>query len=161
MQGEMQYCYLLLHKIKYKVFQSLPHRKKMYYQWFEFYRAQGQTFKMVNPKGSQIIETGWLNDKHMSAGNEILKLDYPFADGLQDTELQQNYSWKQPTSQYVQFLHMNNNHWIIITNVSGLSASPSTVFVYDSLHQNLSEETKLLISKFHQGKKIHISVMNV
>ena len=119
--------------------------------------------RWLNQKDIKSLESCWLNDNHMLAVNRIFKEDYPNVDGLQDTVLQQNYSWEQPTSQYVQFLHVNGNHWITISNinVSGLSTPQSAVFVYDSMHGKLSDETKMLISKFHQGKKLYIYVMNV
>ena len=53
--------------------------------------------------------TGWITDKHMSVANQILQMDHPLADGLQDTLLQQNLAWQQPTSQYVQILHVTNH----------------------------------------------------
>ena len=37
-----------------------------------------------------ILQSGWLTDKHMFAANQVMKRDYPTADGLQDTLLQQN-----------------------------------------------------------------------
>ena len=57
----------------------------------------------LNQKDITILTspTGWLTDKHMSAANQILQRDHPLADGLQDTLLQQNLAWQQPTSQYV------------------------------------------------------------
>ena len=60
--------------------------------------------------------------------HNILKKDYPGVDGLQDTLLQQNFSWDIPSSEFVQVLHVNGNHWITI----GLS--DSSVNVYDSLY---------------------------
>ena len=53
----------------------------------------------------------------MLLANNILKRDYPEADGLQDTVLQQNCSWKVPTSEFVQFLHVEGNHRITISNI--------------------------------------------
>ena len=107
--------------------------------------------------------TGWLTDKHMSVANQILQRDHPLADGLQDTLLQQNLAWQQPTSQYVQILHVNKSHWITISNINmnnPKDASRSTVYVYDSLHGKLTAEIKELISHFHQGDKIKMFVMN-
>ena len=84
------------------------------------------------------------------------------ADGLQDTVLQQNFSWNLPTSQYVQFLHINGNHWITITNINkGNTAEISTVYLYDSLAKPLSDKTKTLIYQYHGSDKVSIKVMNV
>ena len=55
-------------------------------------------------------------NKHMLKANNILKKDYPGVDGLQDTLLQQNFSWDIPTSEFVYILHVNGDHWITISN---------------------------------------------
>ena len=54
---------------------------------------------------------GWLTDKQMTVVNTILQQDYPMADGLLDTVLQQNFLWNLPTSQYVQFLQPLDNYY--------------------------------------------------
>ena len=41
--------------------------------------------------------------------NSILKREYPEVDGLQDTVLQQNCSWKVPMSEFVQFHHVEES----------------------------------------------------
>ena len=46
----------------------------------------------------------------MLLANSILRKEYPEVDGLQDTVLQQNCSWKVPTTDFVQFLHVAGNH---------------------------------------------------
>ena len=101
----------------------------------------------------------------MLQASNILKNDYPHIDGLQDTLLQQNLSWKVPTSDYVQILNADQNHWITITNIrpQSLSAQPSkdTVYVYDSLYDHVSEATKQLIAEYHKADKLKIKVMNV
>ena len=56
-------------------------------------------------------------NKHMLKANNILKKDYPSVKGLQDTLLQQNFSWDIPTSDFVQVLHVNGNHCITISNI--------------------------------------------
>ena len=58
-----------------------------------------------------------VTDKHVLKANNVLKKDYPSVDGLQDTLLQQNFSWDIPSSEFVQVLHVNGNHWITISNI--------------------------------------------
>ena len=67
-------------------------------------------------------------------------LTCPYAEGLQDTLLQQNLSWDVPTGEFVQILHIEVNHWITISNINvsdtpGFSAN--TVNVYDSLYKGI------------------------
>ena len=51
----------------------------------------------------------WLTDKHMFIANYVLKKEYPYAEGLQDTLLQQSLSWDVPTGEFVQILHTEEN----------------------------------------------------
>ena len=49
--------------------------------------------EILNAEDIQVLENGWLTDKYMLKANNILKKDYPSINGLQDTLLQQNFSW--------------------------------------------------------------------
>ena len=60
-----------------------------------------QQQEILNAEDIQVLENGWLTDKHMLKANNILKKDYPRVDGLQDTLLQQHFSWDIPTSEFV------------------------------------------------------------
>ena len=68
----------------------------------------------LSDKNIEIAKNGWLTDDHILLVNSILKREYPKVDGLQDTVLQQNCSWKVPTSEFAQF---EGNHWITISNI--------------------------------------------
>ena len=70
---------------------------------------------ILSDKDTKVLESGWLTDEHMLI---FSKKDYPSVDGLQDTLLQQNFSWDIPSSEFV----VNGNHWITISNI-GLSDS--------------------------------------
>ena len=56
---------------------------------------------ILSDKDIKVLESGWLTDEHMLMANSILKKDYASADGLQDTLLQQNFSWDIPSSEFV------------------------------------------------------------
>ena len=99
---------------------------------------------------------GWLTDKYMTVVNTILQQDCPMVDGLQDTVLQQKFFWNLTTSQYVQFLHINGNYWITITNINKAIKQ-----IWPSPAQPLSDETKDLIYQYHGSYKVSIKVMNV
>ena len=73
-------------------------------------------------------------------------------------QLEQNFSWDIPSSEFLQVLHVNGNHWITISNI-GLS--DSSVNVYDSLYIGMNEATKELIAKFVHKDKVKINIMNV
>ena len=74
------------------------------------------TNNVFNEREIRILSrsNGWLTDVHTMAANRTLQSDHPYIDGLQDTVLQQNASWDAPMSEFMQFLHENRNHWVII-----------------------------------------------
>ena len=37
--------------------------------------------------------------------------------GLQEPILDQKNQWQHPTGVFVQFLHVNGNHWVTISNI--------------------------------------------
>ena len=114
--------------------------------------------KILSDKDIKVLECGYLTDEHMLMANSILKKDYPSVDGLQYTLLQQSFSWDIPSSEFVQVLHVNGNHWITISNI-GLS--DSSVNVYDSLYNGIDKATKELIAKYVHKDKVKINIMNV
>ena len=112
----------------------------------------------MSDKDIETLENGWLTDEHMLKANNVLKKDYPSADGLQDTLLQQNFSWDIPSSEFVQVLHVNGNHWITISNIG---VSDQSVNVYDSLYNGINQATKELIAKYVHKDKVKINIINV
>ena len=104
--------------------------------------------------------TVWLNDNHMSAASRSLRALFPDVEGLQDTVLQQNFSFDLPTSEYAQILHVGDNHWIAISSIDQAS---DTVAVYDSLRSKPSKTTTNLIARYNHSpaQKLAINVMNV
>ena len=114
--------------------------------------------EILNAEDIQVLENGWLTDKHMLKANNILKKDYSSVNGLQDTLLQQNFSWDIPSSEFLQILHVNGNHWITISNIG---VSDNSVNVYDSLYNGITQTTKELIAKYVHKKKVKINIINV
>ena len=114
--------------------------------------------KILSDKDIETLENGWLTDEHMLKANNVLKKDYPSVDGLQDTLLQQNFSWDIPSSEFVQVLHVNGNHWITISNIG---VSDQSVNVYDSLYNGINQATKELIAKYVHKDKVKINIINV
>ena len=113
--------------------------------------------KILSDKVIETLENGWLTDEHMLKAHNILKKDYPSVDGLQDTLLQQNFSCDIPSSEFVQVLHVNGNHWITISNIG---VSDQSVNVYDSLYNDINQATKEFIAKYVHKDKVKIN-MNV
>ena len=109
----------------------------------------------MSDKDIETLENGWLTDEHML---KALKKDYPGVYGLQDTLLQQNFSWDIPYSEFVQVLYVNGNHWLTISNIG---VSDQNVNVYDSLHNGINQTTKELIAKYVHKDKVKINIINV
>ena len=59
----------------------------------------------------------WLTDKEMAMAAQLLTQKNPDVDGLQDPVLGQRNQWGHLKSNFVQFLHVNGNHWIAISNI--------------------------------------------
>ena len=63
------------------------------------------------------LRDGCLTDKEMYRASQLLQIQFPGVDGLQDTVLQQNNSFNLPTREFVQFFHVDGNHWITASNI--------------------------------------------
>ena len=99
----------------------------------------------------------WLNDVHMTAASKLLLSAHSHI-GLQDTVLQQNNLWVVPATEIIQFIHVDNCHWITMSSVGD-----STVNIYDSMMLTPSTETiRSICSYVHtSSEKIQLNVMNV
>ncbi|KAL5515522.1 hypothetical protein EMCRGX_G000699 [Ephydatia muelleri] len=104
--------------------------------------------------------TGWLSDMHMEAANVLLREAFPAVDGLQNPILQQNMSFSVPSFEFVQFLLVSKNHWLVISNIG---EEMDTVCNYDSMQNRPDGECISLVARYVQCPDSHITikVMNV
>ena len=103
----------------------------------------------------------WLNDRHMTAAQTLLKKEHPHIAGLQATTLQYTRTFDvHQEKEFVQILNLSASHWITISTVD---CPLGTIRVYDSLQLGLNSSLKRLIADlmFHQGKKIKIEYVNM
>ena len=79
-----------------------------------------------------ILRNGeWLNDSHIHAGQQLLKLQHPDMNGLQlTTLLEQAKKWNSKPERFVQVLYNGKNHWICASNIL---CPAGQVDVYDSM----------------------------
>ena len=76
-----------------------------------------------------MLSTGkWLNTALVNAAQKLIKEAFPEAQGLQDTRNVQTTS--QQLGQFIQVMHISNNHWITVSTPNCLSG---TVQVFNSL----------------------------
>ncbi|XP_068226874.1 uncharacterized protein [Palaemon carinicauda] len=97
----------------------------------------------------------WLSDLHISAASKLLKNFAPHIEGLQDLTLQQNQRFDIPVSEFIQILNVNGNHWVTVSNIGCENGS---VNIYDSMHQNPTDQTKNTIAKYLHTDKEHMSL---
>ena len=78
----------------------------------------------------------------MEAAHVLLREAFPAVDGLQNPILQQNMSFSVPSFEFVQFLLVNKNHWLVISNIG---EEMDTVCIYDSMQNRPDGECISLV----------------
>ena len=99
----------------------------------------------------------WLDDRLINLGQNMMKQQHPYINGLQSVLLGQNLSFIPQGDDCVQILHEFGNHWITVSNIG---YPPSTINVYDSLHGSLSTHTQHVIADNLQSKTSQITIRN-
>ena len=123
--------------------------------------TQASRAQILLPGDRAILDkTEWLSDMHMEAANVLLREAFPVVDGLQNPILQQNMSFSDPSFEFVQFLLVNKNHWLVISNIG---EEMDTVCIYDSMLNRPDGECISLVARYVQCPDSHITikVMNV
>ena len=105
----------------------------------------------------------WLTNRHMDEASRLIKKINPSISGLNST-LQSllAISPKGPMGKFVQFIHVNNNHWVTVSNVH--APSPDTVVIYDSLHGGeISTQLQQSVAKYlkSDGQTLKFELANV
>ena len=77
---------------------------------------------------------GWLNDKVIQAGQEIMAQQFPTIKGLQPTTLQEVRGFEVHREPFVQILNVSRNHWFVVSTVN---CEPGHVRVYDTIHTDV------------------------
>ena len=82
----------------------------------------------------EIITGGkWLSANCMSAANQLLKKEFPFQQGLNDTSLlADRMEWSSKPEDFVQIIHIPSGDWACVSNKFCL---PNEVDLFDSLHK--------------------------
>ena len=105
--------------------------------------TQASRAPLLSPVDRAILDkTGWLSDMHMEAAHVLLREAFPAVDGLQNPILQQNMSFSVPSFEFVQFLLVNKNHWLVISNIG---EEMDTVCIYDSMQNRPDGECISLV----------------
>ena len=87
--------------------------------------------------------TGWLTDNIVDAAQTVLLQFYPGMAGLQPPVLQKTFAFQVHSGEFVQIVHIRNNHWCV---VSSLGCESGMIRVYDSLYKTPSKDLVHLIA---------------
>lgn len=100
-----------------------------------------------------IEDNGWLNDNIIKVSQDILKKSHPNIGGLQSTMLGETLTYSIERGKFVQILHINNNHWITISNIFSKNGG---INVYNSVpSKDLPDKAKKQIAALIHSPDTH------
>ena len=104
--------------------------------------------------------SGWLTDEVISAAQMIMLQYFPSMSGLQPPTLQKVFAFQVHSGEFVQIIHIRNNHWCVVSTVG---CESGVVNVYDSLYTSVSDKTIHLIASMvsSSSSKLEIRMMDV
>ena len=111
-----------------------------------------------------ILNGEWLNDRIINAAQELLKHDQGLlpVGSLQNTLLIPICQCDIVCYESVQILRRGGNHWITISTVGqSHSTKQRTVKIYDSLYNELPQETKQQVAALLNTKDSDITFEHV
>ena len=82
-----------------------------------------------------------LTDIHISAAQKILHNEFPDTNGLQNSNGQLKYPLSN-VSNSMQIVHVQNDHWAIITTIRIVKKQEIVVCYYHSVYLTLSDDTE-------------------
>ena len=92
-----------------------------------------------------LINGKWLSDLHINASQQLLSNHFYHLGGLQSTLTQYKEPIKNPTNA-IQILHVNNNHWSVLTTIN-INQRKCQAHYYDSMLTSLTPDVEYLISR--------------
>ena len=95
-------------------------------------------------KKAVLSQRGWLSDKIICAAQIILLQYFPNMAGLQPATMQKVFGFHAHSGEFVQIIHVRNNHWCVVSIVGCQSG---VVHLNDSLYKTLSKKTEYWIAK--------------
>ena len=87
---------------------------------------------LLGEQDIKIITSGeWLTDHIIGAAHSVLRSQFPYANGLENTTLGPIYNFSVQKGEFAQILHTGSHHWILVSNIG--CSNQSEVKLYDSL----------------------------
>ena len=102
-----------------------------------------------------IISGEKLSDLHINFAQSLLKLQFPWVNGLQNTLLQSKNNPDKPLQDQLQVIHCcTRDHWIVASTVN---CKDGEVNIYDYVYSTVDEETdKVLANLFHYSSSVKV-----
>uniref|UniRef100_A0A1X7TG99 Ubiquitin-like protease family profile domain-containing protein n=1 Tax=Amphimedon queenslandica TaxID=400682 RepID=A0A1X7TG99_AMPQE len=118
--------------------------------WIEY-----DAIRLVLDDRSTILSGGYLNDKHIYFGQNLLRRRFPEINGLKSRlEITKpSYKFEMSDSLIIQVIHCKDNHWITASNVG---CQESKITVYDSLYKAIDQRTYEMLSRLFSIKTFTI-----
>ena len=107
-----------------------------------------------------MCDRGWLTDNNICAAQMLLLQFFPNMAGLQPPVLQKVCAFQVHSGEFLQIVHVGNNHWCVVSMVGCESGA---VYVYDSLYKSPTKELIHLIARMihSQSNELKITMMDV
>ena len=87
---------------------------------------------LLGEQDIKIITSGeWLTDHIIGAAHSVLRSQFPYVKGLENTTLGPIYNFSVQKGEFAQILHTGSHHWILVSNIG--CSNQSEVKLYDSL----------------------------
>ena len=99
----------------------------------------------LSPRDVRFVEHcyEWLNDKVITASQEILAQQFPHVGGLQPPTLQEVRGFRVHSGEFVQIINVSNMHWCVVSTVD---CEPGEVKVYDTMYRTVQKCTIPIIA---------------
>ena len=109
--------------------------------WIEY-----DAIRLVLDDRSTILSGGYLNDKHIYFGQNLIRRRFPEINGLKSTlEITKpSYKFEMSDSLIIQVIHCKDNHWITASNIG---CQESEITIYDSLYKAIDQRTSEMLSR--------------
>jgi len=116
-------------------------------------------YRLYHQNKQQLLSGKELNDMHINGTCSLIKQQYPEIGGMQLTVWQQSNRPLMNRKNAIQILHINKNHWAVISTIG---CEENSVNYYDSLSTTIASSTKRIIVKLLQpDDSMTVQIKNV
>ena len=107
-----------------------------------------------------LLDGKWLNDRIVTAAQNLIKESYPSSRGLQDVSLGLVLGFNVCKTDFIQILHTGKDHWVTLSTIG---CEPGHVDVFDSMvpATELTQSMELQIAALLHTDRKEITVTYV